>query len=101
MDEWQYFNPKKNEAFSHSETILLLAEKNGEIVGRIMGIINQLYNEAHNVREGRFCLLETYDDFEVAKTLVDAIQQWSAAKGMTSLVGPVGFSDKDPQGFMR
>jgi len=100
MDEWQYFNPKKNEAFSHSETILLLAEKNGEIVGRIMGIINQLYNEAHNVREGRFCLLETYDDFEVAKTLVDAIQQWSAAKGMTSLVGPVGFSDKDPQGFM-
>lgn len=100
MDEWQYFNPQKNEAFSHAETILLLAEKDGEIVGRIMGIISQLYNETHNVKEGRFCLLETFEDFEVAKALVTAIQEWSAAKGMSSLVGPMGFSDKDPQGFM-
>lgn len=100
MDEWQFFNPHKNEAYSHAETILLLAEKDGEIVGRIMGIINHLYNETHNISEGRFSFLETYDDFEVAKALVTAIQEWSAAKGMSSLVGPLGFSDKDPQGFM-
>lgn len=100
MDEWTFFNPKKNEAFSHAETVLLLAEKEGEIVGRIMGIINQLYNETHNILEGRFCFLETYDDFEVARTLVSAVEEWSLAKGMVSLVGPVGFSDKDPQGMM-
>ncbi len=100
MDEWHFFNPHKNEAFSHADTILLLAEKNGEVAGRIMGIINHLYNEIHNIKEGRFCVLETYEDFEVANALVNAIQEWSAAKGMSSLVGPVGFSDKDPQGFM-
>jgi hypothetical protein len=44
--------------------------------------------------------LETFEDFAVAKALVTAIQEWSAAKGMSSLVGPMGFSDKDPQGFM-
>ena len=100
MDEWQFFDPNKNEAFSHSDTILLLAEKNGELAGRIMGIINHLYNEDHNINEGRFCFLETYDDFDVARSLVSAIEEWSFAKGMSSLVGPLGFSDKDPQGFM-
>jgi hypothetical protein len=100
MDEWTFFNPKKNEAFSHADTILLLAEKNGIMVGRIMGIINHQYNEAHQSKEGRFCFLETYDDFEVANSLVEAVRDWVKEKGMTTIVGPLGFSDKDPQGFM-
>lgn len=100
MDEWTYYNPKKNEAFSHSDTILLLAEKEGELAGRIMGIINRHYNDIHQLKEGRFCFLETYDDFEVANILIEAVADWSRGKGMTSIVGPLGFSDKDPQGFM-
>ena len=100
MDEWTFFNPKKNEAFSHADTILLLAEKNGKLVGRVMGIINHLYNETHQSKEGRFCFLETYDDFEVANALVTAVKDWVKTLGMTSIVGPLGFSDKDPQGFL-
>lgn len=100
MDEWTFFNPKKNEAFSHADTILLLAENDGKLVGRIMGIINHQYNESHQTGEGRFCFLETYDDFPVAEKLVSAIRDWAKAKGMTSLVGPLGFSDKDPQGYL-
>ena len=100
MDEWTFFNPKKNEAFSHADTILLLAEKNGKLVGRVMGIINNQYNEAHQFKEGRFCFLETYDDFEVANSLVEAVRNWVKEKGMTTIVGPLGFSDKDPQGFL-
>ncbi len=100
MDEWTFYNPKKNEAFSHCETILLLAEKDNQLVGRVMGIINHLYNDLHQVKEGRFCFLETYNDFEVAEKLVSAVGDWAREKGMTSLVGPLGFSDKDPQGFM-
>lgn len=100
MDEWTFFNPKKNEAFSHADTILLLAEKNGKLVGRIMGIINHQYNESHQSKEGRFCFLETYDDFEVANKLVESVRDWVQTKGMTTIVGPLGFSDKDPQGFL-
>ncbi|MCK4430578.1 MAG: hypothetical protein KAW19_04675, partial [Candidatus Aminicenantes bacterium] len=33
MDERKYFNPKKNKAFSHNDTILLLAYKGKELVG--------------------------------------------------------------------
>ncbi|MEE9389812.1 MAG: hypothetical protein V3U91_01070, partial [Candidatus Aminicenantaceae bacterium] len=30
MDEWKYFNPKKNKAFSYSDTVILLAFRGEE-----------------------------------------------------------------------
>jgi len=99
MDEWEFFNPKKNEAFSYSDTILLLAYEQGKCVGRIMGIVNHKYNDEHNENDARFCFIETYDDYGVAETLLTAIEKWALAKNMTNLVGPLGFSDKDPQGL--
>jgi GNAT superfamily N-acetyltransferase len=99
MDEWEFFNPDKNEAFSYSDTILLLAYEQGKCVGRIMGIINHKYNQEHNENDARFFLIETYDDYTVAETLLTAIEKWALAKKMSNLVGPLGFSDKDPQGL--
>jgi len=32
--------------------------------------------------------------------LLNAVANWAKPKGMTSLLGPFGFSDKDPQGFL-
>ncbi len=99
MDEWEFFNTKKNEAFSYSDTILLLAYENGKCVGRIMGIINHKYNTEHNENDARFFDIETYNDYHVAETLLKAIEDWALSKKMTNLVGPLGFSDKDPQGL--
>ncbi len=100
MDEWIFFNPKKNRAFSYSDTILYLAYKEGMLAGRVMGIINHKYNDASGDQDGRFCFLETYKDYEVAKALLKAVEDWARAKGMKNLVGPLGFSDKDPQGML-
>jgi len=100
MDEWYYYNPKKNDAFQYSDTIQFLAEDDGRLVGRIMGIINKNYNQRHHQRHARFCYLETYNDFEVAKALLEAVENWAIGKGMQKIVGPLGFSDKDPQGLM-
>lgn len=100
MDEWVWFDPKKNFAFGHSDTILYLAVKDNKIAGRIMGIINHKYNIAKNVKEGRFFYLETFEDFQVAEALLGAVEKWSKERGMTRLVGPLGFSDKDPQGLL-
>jgi hypothetical protein len=36
LDEWSFFNPKKNRAFDHCDTVLALAWKEGKPVGRIM-----------------------------------------------------------------
>ena len=99
MDEREFFNPKKNEAFSYSDTLLLLAYEQDKCVGRIMGIINHKYNNEHNENDARFCFIETYDDYTVSEKLLTAIEKWALSKNMTRLVGPLGFSDKDPQGL--
>jgi hypothetical protein len=99
-DEWKFFNPKKNPLFKNADTILFLALKNNKPVGRIMGIINHKYNDAKNEPDGRFCFLETYDDKEVAELLISATENWARDKGMDRMVGPLGFSDKDPQGLL-
>ncbi len=100
LDELKFFNPKKNKTFNYCDTTLLLASQNGEVVGRIMGIINHKYNQSQNENNARFCFLETYDNYEVAKTLLESIEKWAKEKGTIKLVGPLGFSDKDPQGLL-
>jgi len=100
MDDRDFFNSKKNKSFTYCDTTLLLAYKDGNIAGRIMGIINHRYNELHNEKDGRFCFMETWNDQEVFDSLISYIENWVREKGMVNLVGPLGFSDKDPQGFL-
>lgn len=100
LDDWDYFNPKKNKSFSYSDTIMLLAWKGREAVGRIMGIIVRPYNELHKEQHVRFSWMETADDPEVYHALMQSVEDWGRQKGMTHIVGPLGFSDKDPQGFL-
>jgi hypothetical protein len=100
MDEWKYFNPKKNEAFSYCDTIILLAFRGEEAVGRIMGIINSRYNEHKNEKTVRFGYLETGEEEEVIRALLNHVEDWARNKGMTKIVGPYGFSDQDPEGFL-
>jgi len=99
-DEWNYFDPQKNKAFSYCETILLLAFKSGRPAGRAMGIINSRYNEYRNEKTARFGFFETYEDKETVAALLGRVEDWARTKGMTRVVGPYGFSDQDPEGWL-
>lgn len=99
-DEWKVFDKNKNHSFEHCDTIMFLASKNNKIVGRIMGIINNNYNLGSNEKNVRFFALECYDDKNVFDTLIKAIEDWGKQKEMNTIIGPLGFSDKDPQGFL-
>jgi len=99
-DEYKIFDKKKNHSFEHCDTIMYLATNNGKVVGRIMGIINHTYNKGHNEKNVRFCFLECFDDADVFDTLIQAIETWGKEHEMENIVGPLGFSDKDPQGFL-
>ncbi len=100
MDEWEYYNPKKNKAFSYCDTLLLIAYRGQQPVGRIMGIINHKYNRTHHENHARFSCMECYNDPDVAAALLNHLEDWARSKGMNKIVGPLGFSDKDPQGFL-
>jgi hypothetical protein len=99
-DDLFFFNPRKNESFNQCDHLLLLAIKDDIIVGRCMGLIHHEYNREHNEKCGRFSFLETFNDPEVFNLLIDYIAQWSKTKGMEQLIGPLAFSDHDPQGFL-
>ncbi|MFO7616906.1 MAG: hypothetical protein R6V75_06615 [Bacteroidales bacterium] len=99
-DEWTFFNPLKNRSFSYCYHIRLLAYRGQEPVGRIMGIINRKYNERKGENNARFNYLETYEDQEVVHALISAVEEWAKSLGTKKLVGPLGFSDKEPQGYL-
>ena len=100
MDEWDFLNPRKNKSYAHSDTVLYLAYRDGQPVGRIMGIINKKYNSLHQENTARFTHFDCFEDEEAAFALLDSIEQWGKQKGMEEIIGPFGFSEKDPQGFM-
>jgi len=99
-DERRFFNPEKNRAFKYCETCLLLAVKNDEPVGRIMGIINHRSNDLHGEKNARFGFMECPESQEVASLLLRSIEDWARSHDMVKVVGPMGFSDQDPEGFM-
>lgn len=99
MDEWELFDRKKNKSFGYADALILLAYRDGKPVGRIMGLINRRYNDIHNEQHGRFCFMECYEDREVFHALISRVEEWARQNGMIKIIGPLGFSDKDPQGF--
>ena len=99
-DEWIYFNPKKNKAFNYSSSILLHAYRGNQIVGRIMGIINHKYNKFRNEKTARFGCLETREEKDVVESLLGKVEQWARDNGMERIIGPYGFTDQDPEGFL-
>ena len=99
-DEWDFFSSKKNKSFEYSSVILLLAYRGNKVVGRIMGLINHKYNETHGEKHGRFNYLEAWDDREVIEVLIRHVEDWARKEGMNKMVGPLAFSDKDPQGYL-
>jgi hypothetical protein len=100
LDEVKLFNPAKNKSFSYCDTIKILARKENKVVGRLMGIIHKGYNEMKSEKTARFGWFDSIDDQQTAHEMLGFIKDWAAAKGMTKLIGPFGFTDKDPQGCL-
>jgi len=44
--------------------------------------------------------LECFEDQEVAHALLDYVEDWARNKGMNKIVGPMGFTDQDAEGFL-
>ena len=94
------FNQKKNPAFKFSQIQPFVAYRNGECVGRIVGIINRKANEKWQTRNVRFSLIEFVDDFDVSKALIEAVSQWGRSLGMDAIHGPLGITDFDKEGML-
>jgi len=98
--EKRYIDPRKNNHLDYSDIVCFLAFRDGEPVGRIMGIINHKLNDLWNDKQARFCNFEAVNDEAVSGGLLRAVEDWARNRGMKRVVGPLGFSNQDPQGFL-
>ncbi len=94
------FIPKRNAAFEFCEADYFLAYKEGKAVGRIAAIINRRANETWGKKEVRFGWIDCVDDPEVSAALLETVERWGRERGMTAIVGPLGFTDMDAEGML-
>ena len=94
------FNPQKNPAFDFCEAKWFVAERDGKMVGRVVAILNKRANETWGCRIVRFGWIDFIDDLEVSSALIKAVEDWGRERGMDTIVGPLGFSDLDPEGML-
>ena len=100
MDNLDTFNPAKNPASEFCDSKLFMAYRDGKAVGRVAGIINRVVNEKCNEKNVRFGFIDFVDDEEVSSALMAAVEDWGRSQGMDHIVGPLGFTDMDPEGML-
>jgi ribosomal protein S18 acetylase RimI-like enzyme len=98
--ERNYINPRKNLHMTHADTLCLLSHTDGLPSGRIMGLINHELREVEEKRQARFCSFESINDEQTASGLLSAVEAWAKKRGMVKIIGPIGFTNQDPQGFI-
>ena len=100
IDQIATLTPEGNPAFDFCEAQSFMAFDNGEPVGTITAIINRAANEKTGKRQMRFGFMDFIDNEEVVDGLIDAVAEWGRERGMTEMVGPVGFTDLDQEGML-
>lgn len=100
MDDVNTLRPDKNPAFEFCEAQSFMAYRDNKAVGCITAIINKQVNEKSGEKVLRFGFVEFIDDNEVVDALFAAAIAWGKERGMTKMVGPMGFSDLDKEGML-
>lgn len=100
FDEVDTLLPDKNPAFEFCQAQSFMAFRDGKPVGRITGIINNKVNEKTGEKSLRFGFTDFIDDKDVVDALFNEVEKWGRQQGMTSIVGPMGFSDMDHEGML-
>jgi GNAT superfamily N-acetyltransferase len=99
-DVKDFFNPKKNRNLAYADVQPFLAMRDGEVVGRIAGVVSHKSNSTWNKRIVRFTYIEFIDDLDVSKALLDTVAEWGKSFGMNEIQGPMGIIDFDKEGML-
>ena len=100
FDEVHTLLPGKNPAFDYCRAQSFMAYRDGKPVGRITAIINDRLNKSTGKKEARFGFVDFIDDDEVTDILFATAEEWARDRGMTEIIGPMGFTDMDREGML-
>ena len=100
MERKEFLDRDKNPFFEHAEAEYFLAERDGEVVGRITAHIDFRWDEYQGGNDGMFGFFESENDPETARALVDAATGWLRARGRERMLGPMDFTTNDECGIL-
>jgi GNAT superfamily N-acetyltransferase len=90
--------PGENPWFEHARAQLWLAERDGHVVGRISGQVDDLVQQHMGAGTGQWGMLEALDE-EAAAALLSTAEEWLRGQGMTRSLGPFSLSIWDEPGL--
>jgi GNAT superfamily N-acetyltransferase len=100
FERLEFLDRSKNPWFEHSEAELLLAERRGQVVGRITAHIDHRWDEYRGGNDGMFGFLDAEDDPEVFRALIDTAAGWLRERGRERMLGPLDFTTNDECGLL-
>jgi GNAT superfamily N-acetyltransferase len=100
MDRKKLMDKEKNPFYKHTDAEFFLAERDGEVVGRIAAIINHNHNKEHHENIGFYGFFESINDQDVASALFDTAKNWLKQRGVTAMRGPMNPSVNDEIGLL-
>ena len=90
---------KRNPWFGHGFAEFWLAERGGEMVGRISAQVDQLVQEHMAQGTGQWGMFEALDEATGA-ALIKTAEDWLREQGMTRALGPISISIWDEPGLL-
>ena len=93
-------DPKAHPFWQFAEQRLFLAQRDGETVGRIAGIVDHNYNRFHDERMGIWGFFECANDLEAAAALFGGVEEWLRDQGMAFIRGPLNPSTNYEGGLL-
>ncbi|MCL7763221.1 GTP cyclohydrolase [Polaribacter sp. Z014] len=99
-DEVDNFDPAKNPVFENADAQFFVALRDGEIVGRVIAIINWFEVEKQQIKKMRFGWFDVIDDIEVSKVLLEKVKEIGLENKLEYIEGPIGFNNLDKTGVL-
>ncbi len=100
MDVETLLDRAKNPFFEHAEADYFLAERDGQVVGRIAAITTGSTTRLTTTRSASSASSNAIHDQAVADALLDAAEAWVRARGLDTMRGPASFSVNDECGLL-
>ena len=100
LDNSEYNTLTRHPALNFCDIRMWLAYQDNQIVGRIAGIINHKCNELKQQKRIRFGWFDTIDDINVAKALIDKVEEWGREQMLTEICGPSRYSNMERQAML-
>lgn len=99
-EEMSTLREDRNTSFECCEAQYFMAFRDEKLVGRVAAIINHRANKRWDRKQVRFSWFDFVDDQEISATLLKTVEDWGRERGMTEIVGPIGFIDTDREGML-